>query len=220
MTYNPDIHHRRSIRLKEYDYSGVGAYYVTFCAFQRECLFGDVVTGEMRLNGTGLIVRDCWQRIPAHFSYVEVDEFVVMPNHFHAVLFISESAVTGRVGAKQDLPASPAFGRYINKQGEGENKGEADGAFASPLQDIQDMPQGTLPGSLGAVMQNFKSVSTRKINKWRDNPGCPVWQRNYYERVIRDEKELAMAREYVLNNPLQWDLDSDNPKRVQEKENM
>lgn len=162
MTFNPDIHHRRSIRLKEYDYSGIGAYFVTLCAFQRECLFGDIVTGEMLLNDMGLIVRDCWQRIPALFSCVEVDEFVVMPNHFHAILFITES-----VGAKQDSPASPAFGGSIEKRGEDKNKGEADGTFASPLQDIQNIPQGTSPGSLGAVMQNFKSVSTRKINKWR-----------------------------------------------------
>lgn len=201
MTYNPDIHHRRSIRLKEYDYSGVGAYYVTLRAFQRECLFGDIVIGEMRLNDIGLIVRECWQRIPVHFPGLEVDEFVVMPNHFHAILLITESVGPIHVGAKQVSPASPAFGRHIVKQG-------------------VSMPQGTSPGSLGAIMQNFKSVSTRKINKLRDNPGCPVWQRNYYERVIWDEKELTMAREYVLNNPLQWDLDNDNPKRIQEKKNM
>ncbi len=137
MTYNPDIHHRRSIRLKEYDYSNVGAYFITLCSFQRECLFGDVVTGEMRLNDMGLMVRECWQRIPAHFLYLEMDEFVVMPNHFHAILFITRS-----VGAKQVPSASPVFGeRHVEKQGgykshgKDKNKGEAGEAFASPLRE-------------------------------------------------------------------------------------
>jgi REP element-mobilizing transposase RayT len=187
MTYNPDIHHRRSIRLKEYNYSAAGAYFVTFCAFQRECLFGNVVDSEMLVNPYGEIVRECWQRMPAHFPYVEIDEFVVMPNHFHAILLINES-----VGAKQS-------------------------ASASPLPHIREsfsLQQGTLPGSLGAILQNFKSVSTRKSNKLRENPGCPIWQRNYYERVIRDEKELSTAREYIMNNPIQWDLDKNNPKNI------
>ncbi len=224
MTYNPDIHHRRSIRLKEYDYSNAGAYFITLCSFQRECLFGDVVTGEMRLNDIGLMVRECWQKTAAHFPYLEMDEFVVMPNHFHAIMFITKFLGAEPVGAKQVPPASPVFGVHVEKQGVYKNPGEADEAFASPLRETVresfPMPQGTLAGSLGAVMQNFKSVSTRKINKLRQNPGCPVWQRNFYERVIRDDKELTSAREYIRNNPLQWDLDSDNPKRIRDMENV
>lgn len=168
----------------------------------------------MQLNDIGLIVRECWERIPVHFPDVKVDEFVVMPNHFHAILLITESVAPKRVGAKQDPAASPSFGGDIKKQGKDKNLGKAGEAFASPL---RGMPQGTSSGSLGAIMQNFKSISTRKINKLRHNAGCPVWQRNYYERVIRDEKELTAAREYVLNNPLQWDLDNNNPKQIMEK---
>lgn len=212
MTYNPDIHHRRSIRLKEYNYSNAGAYFVTLCAFQRECLFGDIVTGEMRLNGIGLIVSECWQRIPVHFPDIEVDEFIVMPNHFHAILLKTEP-MGANVGAKQGVSASPAFGEDSHKV-EYKDQGEAGKAFASPLPLPISLPQGTSSGSLGAIMQNFKSVSTRKSDKLRDNPGCPVWQRNFYERVIRDEKELSAARNYILNNPLQWDLDKDNPKYI------
>ena len=211
MTFNPDIHHRRSIRLKEYNYSGVGAYFVTLCAFQRECLFGDVVDSEMLVNPYGEIVRECWKRLPDYFPYVEIDGFVVMPNHFHALLLINES-----VGAKQGISASPAFDLHDNK-GEYCNQGEAGDAVASPLPPIREsssLLQGTLPGSLGAIVQNFKSVSTRKSNKLRENPGCPIWQRNYYERVIRNEKELSTAREYILNNPMQWDLDKNNPINI------
>jgi putative transposase len=200
MSFNPEIHHRRSIRLKEYDYSAAGAYFVTICAFQRECLFGEIVDGEMVLNEIGTIVLDCWSKIPEYFPTVILDECIAMPNHFHGIIHISESPV----GAKQGSSASPAFDP-CGKQDQSQNQGEAAETFASPL------PSGTLRGTLGAVIQNFKSVSTRRINKLRNNTGCPVWQRNYFERVIRNEDNLAKAREYIVNNPLKWELDKENP---------
>lgn len=203
MSYNPDIHHRRSIRLREFDYRNAGAYFITICAFQRECLFGDVVDGEMRLNGFGLAAEACWRAITNHFPNVQLDEFVIMPNHFHAILDITES-IGAMVGAKQGSSASPGYGDNGNNAGDC-IKGEAGESFASPLRD------GTVSGSLGAVIQNFKSVSTRKINKMRNNPGCLVWQRNYYEHVIRNEDDLANIRQYIANNPLKWDLDENNP---------
>ena len=206
MTFNPDIHHRRSIRLKEYDYAEVGAYFVTICAFQRECLFGDVVDSEVRLNEYGCAVLECWKNIQNHFKDVELDEFTVMPNHFHGILFIRNILV----GAKQGSSASPACDLHGNRRvdqnhNKSQNQGEAGETFASPL------PLGTHPGSLGAIIQNFKSVSSRRINKLRNNPGCPVWQRNYFERVIRNEDNLSKAREYIVNNPMKWELDTENP---------
>jgi REP element-mobilizing transposase RayT len=208
MTYNPDIHHRRSIRLREFDYRNAGAYFVTICAFQRECLFGEVVDGEMRLNGLGVATEACWRAITNHFPNVQLDEFVIMPNHLHGIMDITTSESVGsNVGAKQASSASPGFDNCGNNVDDC-NKGEAGGSFASPLRD------GTVSGSLGAVIQNFKSVSTRKINKIRNNPGCPVWQRNYYEHVIRNEADLANIRQYIVNNPLKWDLDENNPVNV------
>ena len=91
MTYNPETHHRNSIRLKEYDYAAVGAYFVTICAFQRECLFGEIVEGDMRLNDAGVLVRDEWLKTPALRQNVCLDEFVVMPNHFHGIVNIVEA---------------------------------------------------------------------------------------------------------------------------------
>ena len=215
MTFNPDIHHRRSIRLREYDYRSAGAYFVTICSFQRECLFGEVVDGQMSLNGLGLAVEACWRAISNHFPDVQLDEFVIMPNHFHAILNITnseseEAKGAAIVGAKQGVSASPGFDNCGNNDGDC-NKGEAGEAFASPLRD------GTVPGSLGAIIQNFKSVSTRKINKMRDNPGCPVWQRNYYEHVIRNEADLDNIRQYIANNPLKWDLDENNPANTENR---
>jgi len=201
MTYNPDIHHRRSIRLHEYDYSFAGAYFVTLCAFQRECLFGEIVDGAIRLNGMGTMVRDEWLKTAEHFPAISLDVSIVMPNHFHGIVTI--------VGAKQDSSASPGFESDVRNQGENiKNQGEAGETLASPL------PCGTQSGSFSAIIQNFKSVSTRKINQHRNNPGCPVWQRNYYERVIRNEQELAKAREYIVNNPMKWALDRENPANM------
>lgn len=214
MTFNPDIHHRRSIRLRDYDYASGGVYFVTLCAFHRECLFGEIVDGRMRLNEIGGIVWDCWIKIPEHFPGVMLDKSVVMPSHFHGIIHITTSPIeaaetVGTVGAKQASSASPAFspspafnfdvGHTIKKLG------EAGETLASPL------PHGTGKGTLAAIVQNVKSVSTRKINQFRNNHGCPVWQRNYYERVIRTELELTKAREYIVNNPLKWALDKENP---------
>ena len=96
MKHDPDKHHRRSIRLKGYDYSQAGAYFVTICTQDRECLFGDIVDGEMRLNDAGHMVRDVWHKIPEHFPYADIDEFVVMPNHFHGIIDGRRSIVAVR----------------------------------------------------------------------------------------------------------------------------
>ncbi len=218
MTYNPDIHQRHSTRLREYDYCGPGVYFVTICAFQRESLFVEVVGEEVHLNELGTAVCDYWQAIPGYFPHVRLDEFVIMPNHFHAILHITDltnplgaqnnvGAVV--VGAKQAVSASPGFGCHGNKV-DGSNMGEAGVSFASPLQFQLPQPHGTVQGSLGSVIQNFKSVSTRKINKIRNNPGCAVWQRNYYEHIIRNETDLTKIRQYIINNPLKWELDENN----------
>ena len=181
-------HHRRSIRLPDYDYSTPGAYFVTVCTHDRECLFGEVADGGMVLNEYGKIVASCLQRIPTHFKHIQLDKYVVMPNHVHVILHI--------VGAKPW--ASPEYGRCVVVPG------EAGQPFASPL------PNGTVSGSLGAVMQNFKSVSTRHINTLSHTPGLPVWQCNYYEHVIRDERDLTAIRGYMANNPARWLLDENH----------
>ena len=172
MTYNPDIHHRHSIRLRDYDYRSAGAYFVTICTFQRECLFGDVVDGEMRLNSLGEIAREEWLRTEIVRKNVSMDAFVIMPNHFHGILLMDDSC-----------------------------RGEA-------------APRPVMAGSIGAILGQFKSIVTKRINALRDNPGCPVWQRNYYEHVVRNEGDLANIRQYIANNPLKWDLDENNPVNV------
>lgn len=181
MTFNSDIHHRRSIRLHGYDYTQAGAYFITICVHNRECLFGEVVDGEMRLNDAGRVVELCWQAIPEHFPHVELDAFVMMPNHLHGVVFITGATV----GA----------------------------THASPLQ-TPSAPYGPRRGSIAAIVGSFKSAATKRINEQRATPGSPLWQRNYYEHIIRDENSLTSIRKYIVNNPLQWSMDRENPANV------
>jgi len=176
MPFNPDIHHRRTIRLRDHDYSSGGTYFVTICTHERECLFGDVIDGEMRCNGAGLVVQEEWRLTAALREYVVLDEFIVMPNHFHAVLAIDERGTARRAPALE--------------------------SFAAPV-----------VGSLATVIRSFKSAVTKRINHLRDNPGTPVWQRNYYERVIRDERELNSIRQYIDDNPAKWEQDENHPDK-------
>jgi REP-associated tyrosine transposase len=169
---------------------------VTVCTRDRACLFGHVVNGEMRLNDAGEIARRCWEDIPHHFSVVELDAFVIMPNHIHGVIVIQ-----GR-GEASVLPVRVPKGLPRTN--------------ASPLR--EGRPNGTQPGSLSAIVQNFKSISTRKMNAARGISGvmnhAPTrfgWQRGYYEHVVRNEAELMAIREYIHGNPACWDDDENNP---------
>ena len=180
------IHHRRSIRLKSYDYSQAGAYFVTLITQGRECLFGQVVQDEMELSDVGRLVAEEWQKLPLRFPHVTLDASMVMPNHLHGVIVIGDAG-KGEASARSGIV-------NIN----------AASADASPLR-----PIGTLSGSLGAVIQNFKSTSSRRVNALRQTLGASIWQRNYYEHIIRDEKDLNRIREYIAHNPLKWALDTE-----------
>ncbi len=182
MSYNRDKHHRRSLRLSGYDYSQNGAYFVTVCTQNRECLFGKIENGEMRLNDTGRMVCQCWQDIPLHFPNVLNDGFVVMPNHFHGILFI----VGAIVGAKN---VSPLQAKNV-----------------SPLQGQRT--DGTSK-TIGSIVRGFKIG----VTKWmrNDYPGKNVWQRNYFEHIIRDDDDLNRIRKYIVENPAKWEIDRENP---------
>lgn len=179
MVFDPEIHHRRSIRLKDYDYSEQGAYFVTLCVQERVCLFGEVIGSDMVLNPEGRQVAEIWRELPARFPQVALDEYIVMPNHFHGIILIDEP-----VGA---LIAAPGFKTSVKK-------GAASGA-----------------PTLGAIIRAFKSLSAIGVNRFLDRQGQPLWQRNYFERVLRGQAELDVARRYILENPLKWQSDRDNP---------
>jgi len=171
MKFDPQKHHRRSIRLKGYDYSQAGAYFVTIVAWQREVLFGEIMDGVMVLNDFGKIVAKKWEWLETQYEYVELGTWIVMPNHFHAILIIHSR------GGSRPAPTTPI----------------------KPL---------------GGLIGAFKTVSSKHINLLRRTDGIPVWQRNYYEHIIRNEREMDNIAKYIETNPLRWDEDDENSNNI------
>jgi len=192
----PPLHRRRSIRLPGYDYSQAGAYFVTIVTQDRACLFGDVVDSKARLNTAGDMIEKCWLELNRKFPIVEMDQYVVMPNHFHGIVVITSEPV----GAGSPRPKSDTHTRNTTPDS---HTTTTSGAETAPL------PSRRL--SLGNVVAYLKYQTTKQINELRQTPGITVWQRNYYEHIIRNEESLNRIREYIVNNPIQWDLDRENP---------
>ena len=165
MPYNREIHHRRSIRLKGYDYSQEGLYFITICVQDRECLFGKIVDHPiMILNDAGKIADQCWLAIPQHFPDVVLHEYIVMPNHVHGII-----EITNNVGAKNFSPLRP------------------------PKPAMPRTPSRTI----GSIARGFKIG----VTKWFDQS---VWQRDYYEHIIRSTDEYERIANYIINNPAKW----------------
>jgi putative transposase len=192
--FDPKRYHRRSIRFPGYDYRQAGAYFVTICTYQRALLFDDPTLRR--------VAEALWQRIPRHFPHVQLDAWVVMPNHVHGVLVITRDVRRGEASQEALPPAEPTadVGTGLSE--------EWVAGDASPL---PQRPAGPPPGSLGAIVGNFKSVTARRINRLRRAPGMPVWQRNYYEHIVRDEPALNAVRQYIVDNPARWAWDTYNP---------
>ena len=180
--HNSERHRRRSVRLKDYDYSQAGAYFITVCTHNRECLFGEVKDGEMISNDAGRMIEKWYRELPKKFDGIALDEYIIMPNHIH---YIIENI--GPVGA--DLCVCP-------------RNADAGEPVCSPLPKI---------------VQWFKTMTTNeyiqnvKENGWQSFNG-KLWQRNYYENIIRNDDELNQMREYILQNPPRWELDEENPQ--------
>jgi len=172
MSYNPAIHHRRSIRLRGYDYSQNGAYFVTICTQNRAFLFGEVVDGNMHLSDSGRVVQATWDGLPSHYAGVACDAFVVMPDHIHGIIILNErEVVTDSDGVCTSTPVPTGKRRY------------------------HGLPE---------IVRGFKTFSSRQTNQLRGIPGVRVWQRNYYEHIIRNESALNRIRAYIARNPAQW----------------
>jgi putative transposase len=185
MTSSPAQSHRRSIRLQGYDYAQEGTYFVTIVTSGRECVFGEVVGGEMQLNRSGIIARDVWLQTATLRPNVEVDAFSVMPNHIHGIITMIRRGV---------LQYAPTTRNAISQLSD-----------HSPSQ------------TLGAIIRGFKGASTKLINVHRGTPGSPLWQRNYYEHIIRNERSMDNIRQYIDGNPLRWAEDKENPANAPKK---
>jgi putative transposase len=154
---------RRSLRLPAYDYSQAGAYFITVCTHARIMLFGEVIGDDMRLNDSGTLVKQTWDNLPAHYDGIDLDAFIVMPNHVHGIIILAD---------------------------------EPKARYAIP-----------------EIVRGFKTFSARRVNESGGRRGA-LWQRSYYEHVIRDEKALNRIRDYIAHNPARWADDPDNISRA------
>ncbi|MGQ0602344.1 MAG: transposase [Anaerolineales bacterium] len=202
MKYNPNIHHRRPIRLKGYDYARAGAYFVTIVTQARAGVLGAVVAGEMQLNDAGRMIEQWWWELNRKFPTVDTDEFVVMPNHIHGIIVITPPD-TADAGARDDVGANDVgagtVGADLRVGPQASDRGEHVGS-----------PPPT-------IVQWYKTMTTNayirgvKISGWPPFPG-KLWQRNYYEHIVRDDADLNRIRRYITENPLRWATDTVNPK--------
>ena len=207
---------RQSLRLAGYDYAAAGYYFVTVCVQRRECLLGEIVDGLIVMNDAGRMVDHWWNELPDKFTAVALDYYVVMPNHFHGIIIINnrrgEPCVRPyieheheRNNRRGESCIRPHIEHERNNEGEHKVQGEH-----------KVRPYGTLDGTVGRVIQAFKSLTTNayiqgvKNHNWPPFPG-KLWQRNYYERIIRNDEELHNIRQYIDNNPVNWTTDSENP---------
>jgi putative transposase len=165
--YGPEKHHRKSIRLRDYDYMQARAYFVTVCTHDAVRIFGAVVDGHMVLSDAGRIVQGCWDDLPYHYSHVQLDAFVIMPNHVHGIIMLMDHVGAG-------FKPAPTESTLLRRHG------------------------------LPEIIRAFKTFSSRCINQLRRTSGTPVWQRNYYEHIIRNDDDLHEVRRYIDDNPARW----------------
>ncbi len=178
----PGSHQRKSIRLRGYDYTRMGAYFITIITYQREHALCRVTPGLQDdacivLTPVGQIAQRCWDEIPAHMPHVEVDTFQIMPDHLHGIVVI----------ASPPPPPMPDEERRYGLHPDG-----------------RLMPTGRVAGSVGAIVSSYKSAVTKLVNRHRGTPGAPLWQRGYYEVIIRSTDQYIGISKYIRDNPAAW----------------
>jgi REP element-mobilizing transposase RayT len=240
--YNPHIHHRRSIRLKEYDYAKAGLYFITICCQNKICRFGYVGNGEMILNEAGKVIEKEWINLKTRFPNIELHEYVIMPNHFHAILeivgatlVVAQNNDNSQIGQPQGIDQNNDNSQIGQPQGIAQNDGnsqigqpkgiaqnDGNSQTGQPQGIAQNdgnsqigQPQGIAPTdmvknkTIGDMVAAFKSKTTVEYIRgvkalgWQpfDNK---LWQRNYYEHIIRNEQSYHTISEYINNNPVKW----------------
>lgn len=176
MAFNPKKHHRRSIRLKGYDYTQPGAYFVTICTSKREHVFGHIQDEKMHLNRYGEVVQFNWNNLPKIYPHVQLDEFIIMPDHIHGIIMLKNDPVGAGSPTIESLTKNP----------------------------YKPAPTPQKRHGLPEIIRSLKTCSATRINQLRSTKGNPVWQRGYYEHIVRNEQALFNIRRYIINNPLKW----------------
>ena len=197
MTLFKNRYRIESARLRNHDYSQPGAYFITICTNNRECLFGNVENGKMILNDAGNFVKKCWFEIPTHYPNIALDAFVIMPNHIHGIIVINKKNDTGTVTVEtNDYSSLPSPGSDASPGSDEPHTYAINHNFRSPSKTV------------GSVVRGFKIG----VTKWfRMNTRVyDVWQSNYYEHIIRNTTEFYRIRRYIINNPANWQKDNQN----------
>jgi REP element-mobilizing transposase RayT len=200
MKYNPNYHHRRSIRLPHYDYSQSGIYFVTICTHQKQCLFGEIKQGEMIFNQIGKMVAQEWLKSSIIRQEIELDEWIIMPNHLHGIVVIT----------KNDDGSRDERVNY-------DKSATIEGASLAPLREHDNGGWQRKPRSLSSFIWGFKSSVTKRIKSICEQVNPIIWQRNYYEKIVRNEYQLNQIREYIINNPQKWDEYPEKPDHCTEE---
>ena len=238
MTYDPRIHHRRSIRLRGYDYAGGGAYFITICTQDKQFLFGDIVEGEMILAEEGSIVQRIWDTLPKTYGSVVLDAFQMMPNHLHGIFVLPGPGLSEPLALATGAPViQPTPENFVGRvHGNDPHKWYSAGiandevvraglalpssinvnatldSAAIGTEGRASPPRTKRRISTGDVVGGFKSISTIALNKFMSRPGAHPLHENFYEHIIRDTHELEMIREYIVQNPQRWLDDPENPR--------
>lgn len=201
MKFNSQVHHRRSIRLKGYDYTQPGGYFITMVAFQREHLFGEIENEEIKLTKFGLAAKQQWQKLPKRFPNIELGVFVIMPNHVHGIIQILERTGTASNSENHGDDSSrraPTANTSTSRGDDSSRRASAEG-FKKPI-----------PDSIPTIIRSYKSAVSYRVNLMRGSDGVPVWQRNYYEHVIRNHEDWDRIHRYIEANPSNWAEDKEN----------
>ncbi|MEA2096241.1 MAG: transposase [Candidatus Cloacimonadota bacterium] len=221
---------KNSLRLESYDYSWSGAYFITICSYKREEIFGEIENGLMHLNNAGNIINDCWYQIPKNYEKIKLDDFVIMPNHIHGIIWIvgaihespeknqmiHESPIVKRKihespDATQAIHESPKVKRKIHEsprlketilESSKDNSSQNKGVIRELPLRIERRKM-----KISKIIGRFKMNSSKLINDIHNSKGYHVWQRSYYDHIIRNKNDLNNKKQYIQNNPSNWEID-------------
>jgi putative transposase len=222
MKFNPEINRRRSIRLHGHDYSAPGKYFLTICTYGRELIFGSIGNKCMTLSSIGDIAERYWKNIPNHFQNIRLDEYCIMPNHIHGILII-EAINDNKISSRAEVQFNLIGGKDVGVQY------EIPADHIEPLRSIEPLPhieprhsvrsipsqprshsfQHTIPKSIGSIIRAYKTAVTKRCKE--NSFDQFIWQRNFHDRIIRDDSELRRLQGYIRNNPVNWEIDEENP---------
>ncbi|NQU99739.1 MAG: transposase [Parcubacteria group bacterium] len=194
MTLFKNKYRIESTRLPNYNYSSDGAYFVTICTKNKQHFFGEIMNGKLSNTKQTEIAKKCWFDLPNHYSNCVLDKFIIMPNHVHGVIFI-DNGVGGIDTSGVETGLKPVSTNNVNH-----------------IKHNQINNQYTKHYSLSEIIRGFKTFTARRINEMQNASGQPFWQPRFYEHIIRNDRTLNKIRQYIIDNPANWQDDRNNRK--------